>query len=240
MLLLFRRLLTHRRKRMIMGSSDIEEFQQRLWKSWRHQDLTYLSGEKEGNIWEFVDDHYYPFYGVGNPDAEVMIVGSAPAWNVGEGSQLPDKRDKHWSCNDLEWAPDVDRDSFERQEKIWRLNRLKERKNLVQTMSKLVKFSSVLKLGELNGVEDPFQDLYYTNFQKDGEFGDRNLDRMSQVFWEDYLEREIKLQDPSVILPIGTTSSEVVTEICGQELSFKPLRASGDGKPIVVQSSVFS
>jgi hypothetical protein len=165
-----------------------------------------------------------------------MVVGAAPAWNVGKGTRLPDEREKSWESNDFEWTPDVDRDSFERQKEIWRLNRLEERNGLVQIMTKLVKFSSGLKMGETDGLENPFQSIYYTNFQKDGEFGETDLDRMSQRFWRDYLVREIEFLDPLIILPVGKPASEVVLDICGYEPHVEPLAASNDKTTTVVHS----
>ena len=219
-----------------MENISLGEFQQKLWENWRQQDLSHLSGEKEGKPWELIDNHYYPLYGLGNSDSDVMVVAAGPAWNVGEGAKFPDKRDKSWECNDFEWTPDIDRDSFEEQERIWRLNRLKERNELVRTLIKLVKFSNELEIGETNGLEDPFQSLYYTNFKKDGEFDDSDLDRMSENFWRDYLVREIELQDPSIILTLGKPASENIREICGGEPLFELLGAVDNLSPIVVQS----
>jgi hypothetical protein len=219
-----------------MGKSNLREFQQNLWESWRRQDLSYLSGEREGDVWEFADDHYYPLYGLGSADADLMVIGAGPAWNVGEGANFPKYREKSWEQDDDLWTPDVDQSSFKQQEKIWRLNRIKERNTLVKTLTKLVDFSNILELGETNSLEDPFEPLYYTNFQKDGEFDETNLDEMSQRFWRDYLVREIELQSPSVILPMGTLATEAILDIYDHEPQTDPLTVTDDKTPAVVHS----
>lgn len=219
-----------------MRASSLRDFQQDLWESWRRQDLSYLSGKKQGEVWEFVDDHYYPLYGLGDVDADVVVVGAGPAWNAGEGNQFSTKRNKSWEQNDLTWTPDVDRDSFEQQEEIWRLERLEQQNKLVTTLTKLVKFSSALEIGETNGFEDPFQSLYFTNLQKDGEFKDSDLNTMSQEFWGDYLAQEIELLSPSVVLPVGRPATPKVLDIYGHEPQIKPLEAIDGETPPIVQS----
>lgn len=211
--------------------TDITDFCETLWTNWRNDELS----EMVPGGWKYTDTSkfYYPLYGLGHDGDEsgdLMIVAQSPAWNVccrdGLGTKRPtehypssddhdDRPDRYavldGRLDDGEWPV---WEEFRCQEKHWRAQRAEANNTMYQVMTTLVTESN---LGPETASDDidPFQYLYFTNLQKDGEFGSRKknglssgltwaqCNRESRAFWSEILKQEIETLDPSVIVTFG-------------------------------------
>jgi uracil-DNA glycosylase len=196
---------------------------QHLWEQWRDNELSWELNDR--------DNYHYPLFGLGPNNADVIILGLAPAYNVGlRKSDGDDKRryvdlsDKTEDDDIPEWELEDGKleyfDKIENQQKAWVLERLAERNNMIRFVEDI--HEKLRELGSGQGRARNFYGIYFTNLQKDGYFDlpnhiaedyDADPNSLSQDFWIPYLQREIEAVDPEVVVACGNRVAEGLERI---------------------------
>ena len=198
------------------GVSELKIFLQQLWLDWQRQDLR----NDEHGSWEYTDEYFYPLYGIGSLEADVMAVGRAPGYNVGDNNFGPRREVEGPPSGDPTWEPNVKKVAFSDQAERFKIDRLADQdgegNKLVQGFLQLVAATEALSIEETKEklADNPFQSIYFTNYRKDGEFADSKggLDETFD-FWEPALAHEIELLDPDVIIAFTEAVTHRVTRI---------------------------
>ena len=175
----------------------VEDVIEEIWLDW-----LYERDSKLGNA-RFNDPkkYFHPFYAMGDLNSTVIVVAMATAYNVEGWEETNSVRSQIVGYQDMsdKWSDDI----HKHREK-W----LKKRQN--SDTNKLYEWLEALT----SEVDLSPQDLYFTNLQKDGEFGNdlSVLNDESKEVWKEYLSREIEFVDPDLIVTLGKS---VAVELVG-------------------------
>ena len=246
-----------------------EKFQSLLWETWLDGSLNWAQftdyipskpleqnekwNQKQPWILQDPNKFYYPLFGLGDRHSDIMFVGIGPGHNMeppwefcNNGAECrstvtgPYKNHSCWNGTD---TPDSDtvgqkwyHSNYPEQKAAWESQRLGENKpSLYKTIGEIMSKA---------GFDGPLSNnIYYTNFMKDGEFeGCTELEgnhlpipdnltstrwdgadsprtphtkyeRASREFWLPILAAEIAQVDPAVIIPFGDAAAESLCHI---------------------------
>ena len=183
------------------------EFQQVLWESWLNgtldwSDFSTIPSVREDEYrtgatnqeWKLQDPNrfYHPLFGLGSTDSEIAVIAKGPAYNDGSlWGRLTDDNGRESIAgppgdhNHRAWPPGSQHqnpypDDFETQREFWERTRYAEENNLVDELGTLL---DSVKTVDCTSDERIFDDIYFTNFLKDGEFmNDSQIDQANLNF----------------------------------------------------------
>lgn len=164
---------------------------------------------------EFTDPFgfFYPVFGVGDDDADVIVIADSPTYPVGEEEELQQRSQvRGWRPNTTAW------ESVDQYREF--CTALIEQANPDGTQDILEAVASA--------VEQDVDDLYYTTLQKDGAFDESldetddgkdpvELNEASITAWTPYLEGEIDHVDPGLIIAFGEQTLQPLLELYGRD-----------------------
>lgn len=161
-----------------------------------------------------------PVFGVGDRDAEILVVSQAPAYPRNEGEDPIRERVRVRGPR-----PDST---------YWTVDSLRQYcTELVQRGNPDGIWDVLTAIGE--ATDTPPEDLYYTTLQKDGKFDESieetedgydpvELNRESVGAWKPYLREEIEDVQPQLIIVFGERTLEAIVDL----LSIIPDESPGD------------
>lgn len=239
-----------------------QEFFKNLWRSWgpwtegplnwkdldlhQHESTETLpnlesqldeSGELFKQKWQLQDNNYfyYPLFGLGSNnliDIQVAFVAASPGHNVGSHNEKT-MTSKYRECihgplkNPEEFNPE---DEYAREFQIQKNDWQEERNSSGNKPNMYENIDEIC--GKIDNME-LFENMYYTNFLKDGEYSEsvNNVDfdlltdiqlketrgvadeiceAIAREFWRPVLGVELTIVEPDVIVPIGKKATEAV------------------------------
>lgn len=152
---------------------------------------------------------FLPVFGVGDANAEIMIVAQAPVYPIDEDEEPIRARTRIQGPqpNFTEWT----------------LEKLREFNTSIVQNANPDGIWDVIK-GVAEATDQNPEQLYYTTLQKDGKFDESTdeivdgftpsqLNRESISQWKPYLKEEIETVEPDLILVFGKTTLEAVVDI---------------------------
>lgn len=160
---------------------------------------------------EFTDPlgFFYPVFGVGDEDADMMVIADRPTYPIGKGEEIKKRSQVHG------WRPFTT---------VW-----ESITGYREWLKKLIKNDNpdqvwdVLKaVAEARDISPEM--MYYTTLQKDGRFDESleetedgedpcELNKYSVTRWTKYLKLEIEHIDPNLIVIFGTNTLKSIGEI---------------------------
>lgn len=198
---------------------------EKIWNDWLHE---------EGHLSDvdFVDPNkeYHPLFGLGDEHSDVMVVGKAPALTVDDHSDKQYERTARAGSEPTDWPH-----SFDHYRAAWLGERLLSNQNkLIPVLRNLV-----ADVGTLS-----FNDLYFTNVQKDPAFDtDRSettdgydpneLNKAAMATWSKYLGDEIAHVDPKLIVTFGKPATErIYSQLSGEQYGHNITDESGTASEV--------
>lgn len=154
-----------------------------IWHNWQNN-----KGPCSGCPNNDYDNFWYPFYGMGNKNSDVMIIADTPAYNL-ENAMPRNCKSLGVERAPLQWqSHSVNSDIF-----------LDKRKN-----SKKNVLNSVIK-AFFDQTEYSIDNVYFTNIKKCGDIsGDDKANKQSYRHCSQYMQDEIEEINPNFIISIGS------------------------------------
>lgn len=164
---------------------------------------------------EFTDPFgfFYPVFGVGDDDADVIVIADSPTYPVGDDEELQQRSQvRGWRPNTTAW------ESVDQYREF--CTTLIEEANPDGTQDILEAVASA--------VDQDSGELYYTTFQKDGAFDESldatedgkdpaELNEASTTAWTPYLEDEVDHINPGLIVVFGERTLRALHNLYGRD-----------------------
>lgn len=173
--------------------------------------LDWSSGRNELEDADFVDPFgfFYPVFGVGNENADIMVIADAPTFPVSEDEELQKREQVRGLRPALTTWETID------EYRDW-LGQLLEHANPDEVWDVL---ESVAEAADTTP-----DDLYYTTLQKDGKFDESldetddgkdpaDLNQESVAKWKPYLKEELDRIEPDLVVVFGEKSLEALGDL---------------------------
>lgn len=152
---------------------------------------------------------FLPVFGVGDANAEIMMVAQAPVYPIDEDEEPIRARTRIQGL----------RPNFTE----WTLDKLRESNTSIVQNANLDGVWDVIK-GLAEATDQDPEDIYYTTLQKDGKFDESEgeigdgftsaqLNEESISQWKPYLQEEIATVEPDLILVFGKPTLEAVVDL---------------------------
>jgi len=159
---------------------------------------------------------FYPVFGVGKEDADVMVIADRPTFPVGDDEEIKRRAQVR------RWKPIT---------KTWEsIDKYREwLENMLESTNPDQVWEILEAVGEAKGIQP--REAYYTTLQKDGRFDETldetkdgkdpiELNEESIIKWTPYLKMEIDHVDPKLIIVFGENTIKSLGNILLPEDEF--------------------